>query len=77
MTTEEINFSGNYTHSAVDLHAGIKASHRGMRGPFDWLEAFLLSDGAAALRVMQEGKTAAPKIVLWPQAQSHPLEEES
>lgn len=66
MTLEEITFLGNYTYSAVDLRAAIRALHRGALGPLDWVETRLLSEGAAAFRDIHEGKAAAPKIVLRP-----------
>ncbi|MDH3673282.1 MAG: alcohol dehydrogenase catalytic domain-containing protein [Gammaproteobacteria bacterium] len=66
ITLEEITFLGNYTYSAVDLRAAIKALYRGALGALDWVETRLLSDGAAAFREIHEGKAAAPKIVLRP-----------
>jgi L-iditol 2-dehydrogenase len=66
ITLDEISFLGNYTYSAVDLRAAIKALHSGALGSLDWVETRLLADGAAAFRNIHEGKAAAPKIVLQP-----------
>ncbi len=66
MTLEEITFLGNYTYSAVDLRAAIRALYKGALGSLDWVETRLLSEGAAAFRDIHEGKAAAPKIVLKP-----------
>jgi threonine dehydrogenase-like Zn-dependent dehydrogenase len=66
ITLEEITFQGNYTYSAVDLRAAIRALYSGSLGPLDWVETRLLCDGAAAFREIHEGRAAAPKIVLQP-----------
>ncbi len=66
ITLDEITFVGNYTYSAVDLRAAIRALYSGALGALDWVETRLLSDGAAAFREIHEGKAAAPKIVLRP-----------
>ena len=66
MTLEEITFLGNYTYSAVDLRAAIRALYLGALGPLDWVETRQLSEGAAAFRDIHEGNAAAPKIVLRP-----------
>lgn len=66
ITLEEITFLGNYTYSAVDLRAAIRALHSGALGPLDWVETRTLAEGAAAFRDIHEGRAAAPKIVLRP-----------
>ncbi len=66
LTLDEVTFLGNYTYSAVDLRAAIKALHSGALGSLNWVETCKLADGASAFRDIHEAKTAAPKIVLCP-----------
>jgi len=75
LTLQEITLIGIYTYAMVDFRAAVKALSSGVLGPMNWVETRALSDGARAFADLEEGKTAAAKIVLQPgdRAKASPL----
>jgi threonine dehydrogenase-like Zn-dependent dehydrogenase len=68
MTLQEITFIGTYTYSAQDFRDTAQAMFDGRLGPLDWVESRPLSDGAHAFQDILNGRVAAPKIILKPDA---------
>jgi alcohol dehydrogenase len=66
LTLAEITLIGTYTYSTADLKATVAAVHRGTFGDLAWVEERSLADGAAAFADLDQGRTAAAKIVLRP-----------
>lgn len=66
LTLSEIAFLGTYTYTPVDLRATVQALADGKLGDLAWLEQRALSDGAAAFSDLDNGRSAAAKIVLEP-----------
>ncbi len=66
LTLQEITFIGNYTYTALDLRASLRALGSGALGSLDWVETQPLSAGAEAFMHIHQGKTESPKIVLIP-----------
>ncbi len=66
LTLSEITMVGVYTYTEADLKASLAALHDGRLGALDWIEERPLSDGAAAFRDLDSGRTAAAKIILRP-----------
>jgi 2-desacetyl-2-hydroxyethyl bacteriochlorophyllide A dehydrogenase len=66
LTLAEITLIGTYTYSTADLNATVAALHRGTFGDLAWVEERSLADGAAAFADLDQGRTAAAKIVLRP-----------
>lgn len=66
LTLAEITLIGAYTYSTTDLRAAALALHEGAFGDLAWVEERPLADGAAAFRDLDEGRSAAAKIVLRP-----------
>ena len=66
LTLSEITMVGVYTYTEADLKASLAALHDGRLGTLDWIEERPLSDGAAAFRDLDSGRTAAAKIILRP-----------
>ncbi len=64
LTLAEITLVGVYTYTTADLHATVQALHRGDFGDLAWVEERPLSAGAEAFRDLDQGRTAAAKIVL-------------
>ena len=66
MTLQEITFIGTYTYTAQDFRETCAAMFDGRLGPLDWTETRPLSEGARAFSEIQDGRIAAPKIILKP-----------
>ena len=67
LTLAEITLLGTYTYSMADLRATVAALSRGAFGDLSWVERRSLADGAAAFHDLQQGRTAAAKVVLEPE----------
>ncbi len=67
ITLAELGFIGVYTYTTADLRASADALYRGALGDLSWVEHRPLEDGPAAFRDLDAGRTAAAKIVLFPQ----------
>jgi len=68
MTLQEITFVGTYTYTAQDFRDTAQAMFDGRLGALDWIEQRPLSAGAAAFEDIRQGRVAAPKIILKPDA---------
>ena len=66
LTLGEITLLGTYTYTMADLRATVDALNRGMFGDLAWVELRSLADGAAAFADLDQGRSAAAKIVLVP-----------
>ena len=66
MTLQEITFIGTYTYTAQDFRDTAAAMFDGRLGALDWPEIRPLSEGPSAFAQLQDGKVAAPKIILAP-----------
>ena len=66
LTLAEITLLGTYTYSTADLRATVAALHGGTFGDLAWVEERPLAEGARAFDDLDQGKTAAAKIVLRP-----------
>lgn len=68
MTLQEVTFIGTYTYTAQDFRDTAQAIFDGRLGNLNWIEHRALSDGFQAFRDLNDGRVAAPKIVLapWP-----------
>jgi len=66
LTLAEITLIGTYTYSTADLNATVAALDRGTFGDLAWVEERSLADGASAFADLDQGRTAAAKIVLRP-----------
>jgi alcohol dehydrogenase len=67
LTLAEITLCGVYTYSTADLRAAAVALHEGAYGSLDWVEERPLSEGARAFEDLDQGRSAAAKILLRPQ----------
>lgn len=66
LTLQEVTFVGSYCYTMVDFRETVAALASGQLGALDWIEERPLSEGAAAFRSIDDGKTAAAKIILRP-----------
>ena len=66
LTLSEITLIGTYTYSTADLNATVAALYHGTFGDLAWVEERSLADGAGAFADLDQGRTAAAKIVLRP-----------
>ena len=66
LTLAEITLLGTYTYTTADLRATVDALHRGAFGDLAWVEERRLADGAQAFVDLDQGRSAAAKIVLRP-----------
>ncbi len=66
LTLAEITLLGTYTYSTADLRATVAALRGGTFGDLAWVEERPLAEGARAFEDLDQGKTAAAKIVLRP-----------
>lgn len=64
LTLAEITLLGTYTYTTADLRATVDALDRGVFGSLDWVEERPLADGPQAFADLDEGRSAASKIVL-------------
>lgn len=68
MTLQEVFFVGTYAYTAQDFRDTAQAIFAKRLGTLDWVETRPLSDGAAAFEDIRSGRSAAPKILLKPDA---------
>ncbi len=66
LTLAEITLLGTYTYTTADLRATVDALDRGLFGELAWVEQRPLNEGAAAFADLDQGRSAAAKIVLVP-----------
>jgi len=66
LTLAEITLVGTYTYTTADLRATVQALYEGAFGDLAWVEERPLKDGAQAFRDLDEGRTAAAKLILRP-----------
>jgi 2-desacetyl-2-hydroxyethyl bacteriochlorophyllide A dehydrogenase len=66
LTLAEITLLGTYTYTTADLQATVDALHRGVFGDLAWVEERPMEEGAQAFVDLDQGRTAAAKIVLRP-----------
>jgi alcohol dehydrogenase len=66
LTLAEITLLGTYTYTTADLRATVDALDRGLFGDLAWVEQRPLAEGAAAFADLDQGRSAAAKIVLVP-----------
>ena len=66
LTLQEVTFLGSYCYTMVDFRETVAALAAGQLGALDWVEERPLRDGAAAFKAIDDGKTAAAKIILRP-----------
>jgi alcohol dehydrogenase len=66
LTLDEITLLGTYTYTTADLRATVDGLHRGVFGDLSWVEERTLEAGPEAFVDLDEGRSAAAKIVLRP-----------
>lgn len=66
LTLFEITVLGVYCYTPADVRAAAQAIEQGKLGDLSWVETRPLAEGAQAFRDLDEGRTAAAKIVLIP-----------
>jgi len=66
LTLAEITLIGTYTYTTADLRATVRALYEGAFGDLAWVEERPLKDGAQAFRDLDQGRTAAAKLILRP-----------
>ncbi|MEH6627130.1 MAG: alcohol dehydrogenase catalytic domain-containing protein [Motiliproteus sp.] len=66
ITLFEISFIGAFSYTQVDMQAAVDALYSGILGDLAWVETRSLAEGAQAFIDLDQGKTAAAKIVLCP-----------
>ena len=66
LTLGEIAFLGTYAYTHNDLQASLKLLEAGSLGDLSWVETRPLADGASAFADLDQGKSAAAKIILVP-----------
>ncbi|MDH3439030.1 MAG: zinc-binding dehydrogenase, partial [Betaproteobacteria bacterium] len=66
LTLDELTLLGTYTYTTADLRAAVNGLHRGIFGDLSWVKERPLKDGAEAFIELDEGRSAAAKIVLRP-----------
>jgi len=66
LTLFEITLVGVYCYTPADMRAAAKAIEQGLLGDLSWVETRPLSQGAQAFDDLDNGRTAAAKIVLIP-----------
>lgn len=68
LTLQEVILLGNYCYTRADMVASIDMLYRRQLGDLSWVEVRPLSAGAQAFTDLHNGKVAAAKIVLQPDA---------
>ncbi len=66
LTLYEVSFIGSFSYTHVDMQAAVEALYSGALGDLGWVEARSLEEGAQAFIDLDQGKTAAAKVVLQP-----------
>jgi alcohol dehydrogenase len=68
LTLAEITLLGTYTYSMADMRATVAALARGVFGDLSWVQRRPLSQAPQAFDDLHQGRLAAAKVVLEPQA---------
>jgi threonine dehydrogenase-like Zn-dependent dehydrogenase len=68
LTLQEVILLGNYCYTRADMQASIDMLYRKQLGDLSWVDVRPLSAGAQAFTDLHNGKVAAAKIVLQPDA---------
>lgn len=66
LTLQEVSFIGSFSYTQVDMQAAVAALYSGALGDLAWVETRGLAEGAQAFADLDQGRTAAAKIVLQP-----------
>jgi len=66
LTLFEVKLLGVYCYMPADVRAAVQAIESGLLGDLNWVETRPLSECAQAFQDLDEGRTAAAKIVLIP-----------
>lgn len=66
LTLSEITLLGTYTYTTSDLRATVAALHAGAFGDLRWVEERPLAAGPATFEDLDQGRSAAAKILLRP-----------
>jgi threonine dehydrogenase-like Zn-dependent dehydrogenase len=66
VTLQEVTFTGSYCYTPMDFGQTVNALAKGGFGELGWYETRGLDEGAAAFDAIDNGTTAAAKIVLRP-----------
>ena len=66
VTLLEVTFVGANAYIETDLRAALEALHEGVLGPLDFTEERPLADGVRAFHDLDDGATAAAKVILCP-----------
>jgi len=66
LTLFEVKLLGVYCYTPADVRAAVQSIESGLLGDLNWVETRPLSEGAQAFQDLDEGRTAAAKIVLIP-----------
>ncbi|MEO9150038.1 MAG: alcohol dehydrogenase catalytic domain-containing protein [Burkholderiaceae bacterium] len=66
LTLAEITLLGTYTYTTADLRATVAALYAGVFGDLQWVEQRPLADGPRTFEELDQGKSAAAKIILLP-----------
>lgn len=66
LTLDELTLLGTYTYTTADLRAAVDGLNRGIFGDLPWVDERPLADGPDAFVELDEGRSAAAKIVLKP-----------
>ncbi|MEH6577220.1 MAG: alcohol dehydrogenase catalytic domain-containing protein [Amphritea sp.] len=66
LTLFEVNFIGCFSYTQVDMQAAVQALYSGALGDLSWVETRGLDEGSQAFIDLDQGNTAAAKIVLCP-----------
>jgi alcohol dehydrogenase len=64
ITLQEITFIGAFSYTQTDIIAAVDALYSGALGDLNWIEQRSLSEGATAFDDLNNGRTAAAKIIL-------------
>jgi alcohol dehydrogenase len=67
LTLFEITLVGVYCYTMADMRAAARAIAKGQLGDLSWVETRPLSEGARAFEDLDQGRTAAAKLVLIPE----------
>ncbi|WP_201746280.1 zinc-dependent alcohol dehydrogenase [Veronia nyctiphanis] len=64
MTLQEVAVIGAFSYTQTDMKVAVDYLYSGALGTLNWIEERQLSEGAAAFSDLDQGKTAAAKIIL-------------
>jgi 2-desacetyl-2-hydroxyethyl bacteriochlorophyllide A dehydrogenase len=66
LTLFEVTLVGVYCYTPADMRAAVQAIEKGQLGDLSWVETRPLAEGAKAFNDLDQGRTAAAKLVLIP-----------